>query len=354
MQKIKETILEGKEIFVGLEDSVRTWKVCVRADKMIVHEASMPALYEHLQRYLQNRYPRCKVHVMYEAGFSGFGLYDALIKDGYLCVVTPPNKVTEEKSNRVKNDKVDARRLAKNLENQDYSACYVPDVELRADRQVSRSIMQVDKVLQATKNRLRSILYFHGIRPTVEHQRWQVSDYKQLRELCLASPLQFCLDEILKQLEESLRAKKAFRSMLFRIGKKERYQQAIAIIDSVPGFGKYTAIRLALELNDVRERFRTGRRLASFMGLTGSEKSSGDQIHRGSITKQGHNFYRHWFVECSWVAIRKDPVLLDKYQRVWQHSGSKQKAIVAVARKLTVRMWSLLCKNECYVCAVAA
>jgi transposase len=142
--------------------------------------------------------------------------------------------------------------------------------------------------------------------------------------------------------------------MLFRVGKKERYRQAIAIIDSIPGFGKYTAIRLALELGDVRERFRTGRRLASFVGLTGSERSSGDQVYRGSITKQGQGFYRHWFVECAWMAIRKDAVLMDKFQRVWQHSGSKQKAIVAVARKLTVRMWSLLCKNECYVCAVAA
>jgi transposase len=354
MKKIKETILEGKEIFVGLEDSVRTWKVCVRADKMIVHEASMPAEYGHLQGYLQNRFPRCQVQVMYEAGFSGFGLFDALTRDGFGCVVTPPNKVTEEKSNRVKNDKVDARRLAKNLENQDYSACYVPDVELRTDRQVSRSIIQVDKVLQATKSRLRSMLYFHGLQVKPESTRWQVSDYKRLRELRLVPPLQFCLDEILKQLEESLRAKKAFRSMLFRVGKKERYRQAIAIIDSIPGFGKYTAIRLALELGDVRERFRTGRRLASFVGLTGSERSSGDQVYRGSITKQGQGFYRHWFVECAWMAIRKDAVLMDKFQRVWQHSGSKQKAIVAVARKLTVRMWSLLCKNECYVCAVAA
>jgi transposase len=291
---------------------------------------------------------------MYEAGFSGFGLHDALTKDGFKCVVTPPNKVTEEKSNRVKNDKVDARRLAKNLENQDYCACFVPDVDLRIDRQVSRSMIQVDKVLKATKNRLRSMLYFHGLQIKPEGNRWNVSDYRGLRELRLQSPLQFCIDETLRQLDESLRAKKVFRAMLFQIGKKERYQQTVAVIDSVPGFGKYTAIRLALELGDVRERFRAGRSLASFMGLTGSERSSGDQVHRGSITKQGQGFYRHWFIECAWMAIKKDAALMDKFQRVWQHSGSKQKAIVAVARKLAVRTWSLLCRNELYVCDLAA
>lgn len=354
MKKIKETILEGKEIFVGLEDSIKTWKVCVRYNYMIVHEASMPASYKHLQGYLRNRYPGCKVMVMYEAGFSGFGLYDALTHDGFVCVVTPPNKVTEEKCNRVKNDKVDARRLAKNLENRDYQSCYVPDMELRVDRQISRSIIQVDKVLQATKNRLRSMLYFHGIQQEIEHQRWQVSDYKRLRELRLAPSLQFCLEQSIQQLEESLRAKKAFRTMLFQVGKKERYRQTVAIIDSVPGIGKYTAIRLALEWGDVRERFRYGRRLASFVGLTGSEDSSGDQIYRGSITKQGHGFVRHWLIECAWIAIRKDPVLFDKFDRVYRHSGKKQKAIVAVARKLTVRLWSLLKQNELYLCQVAA
>jgi len=354
MRKVQTAILEGKEIFVGLEDSVRTWKVCVRANKMIVHEASMPAQYDNLKGYLMNRYPGCNVQVMYEAGFSGFGLSDALISDGFKCVVTPPNKVTEEKSNRVKNDKVDARRLAKNLENQDYCACFVPSLELRADRQVSRSIIQVDKVLQATKNRLRSLLYFHGIQAETENKRWYVSDYKRLRELRLTPPLQFCIDESLKQLDESLRAKKAFRAMLFQIGKKECYRQTVAIIASMPGFGKYTAIRLALELGNVQERFRAGRSLASFMGLTGSESSSGDQVHRGSITKQGQGFYRHWFVEGAWVAIKYDAALMDKFQRVWRHSGSKQKAIVAVARKMAVRMWSLLCRNEMYVCDIAA
>jgi transposase len=354
MRKVQAQVLEGKEIFVGLEDSVRTWKVCVRADKMIMHEASMPAQYENLKGYFTNRFPGCKIQVMYEAGFGGFGLHDTLAKDGYACVVTPPNKVTEEKDNRVKNDKVDARRLAKNLENGDYRACHVPDAEQRMDRQINRSIIQADKILKATKNRLRSMLYFHGLSVQPEGRRWAVSDYKRLRELHLSSSLQFCFDETLKQLDESLRARKAFRTMLFKVGKKERYQQTIAIIASMPGFGKYTATRLALELGDVRERFQTGRSLANFMGLTGGEHSTGERVRRGGITKQGHSFYRHWFVEGGWVAIKYDAALMAKFQRVWQHSGSKQKAIVAVARKLVVRMWTLLCRNELYVCDIAA
>jgi hypothetical protein len=73
VRKKQEFIVQGKRIFVGLEDSKKTWKVCVRSDGMVVHEASMLAVYDNLRRYLQNRYPGCQTRLMYEAGLGGFG-----------------------------------------------------------------------------------------------------------------------------------------------------------------------------------------------------------------------------------------------------------------------------------------
>ncbi len=57
-------------------------------------------------------------------------------------------------------------------------------------------------------------------------------------------------------------------------------------------------------------------------------------------------------MECSWVAIRYDPVLLDKFRRVLRNCGSKKKAIVAVARKLALRLRRLLLSKEMYVIGV--
>ena len=54
-------------------------------------------------------------------------------------------------------------------------------------------------------------------------------------------------------------------------------------------------------------------------------------------------------MECSWVAIRFDPVLLEKFRRVLRSCGSKKKAIVAVARKLAMRLRRLLLDREPYV-----
>jgi hypothetical protein len=119
MKKIQDFVLRGKDIFIGLEDSKRSWhefcvlrKVCVRSEGMIVHETSMPADYEVLRKYLQQKYPTCRASLMYEAGFGGFWLHDLLVTDGVDCIVTPAHTVTEEKVNTVKTDRVDARRKA--------------------------------------------------------------------------------------------------------------------------------------------------------------------------------------------------------------------------------------------------
>ena len=45
MRRIREYVLMGKEVFVGIDDSKRTWKGCVRSGRRVVHEANMPAQY---------------------------------------------------------------------------------------------------------------------------------------------------------------------------------------------------------------------------------------------------------------------------------------------------------------------
>lgn len=163
MKKQSEHILKNEKIFVGLEDSKKTWNLCVRSGGMVVNETAMPAQYEALRNYFNNRFPGCQIEVMYEAGFGGFELHDQLEADGWECVVTLPHTVTEEKCQRKKNDRTDCRRLAKNLKNGDYHSCFVPDKELREDRQVSRTYGQVDSDIKRACNRIRRTLEFHGL-----------------------------------------------------------------------------------------------------------------------------------------------------------------------------------------------
>jgi transposase len=348
MKKVQEHVVKGKDIFIGLEDSKTTWKICVRCDKMIVQEVSMPAKYENLHNYLLSRYPDCRIRLMYEAGFAGFWLHDRLEADGVDCIVTPPNKVTEEKSNKVKTDRVDARRLSKNLENADFKSCYVPDRELREDRQVSRTLVQVQKDIVRTKNRIRRFFDFHGLNEEFRSGRWGAMEYKQLRTIPLGDSLRFSLDIFIDELEQLLEYRKRLRTQLKELSKKDRYRETFGYFKSSPGIGWLTSIRLVLEWGEDLSRFKKGRSFSCFVGVTPSEYSTGKTVHKGRITAQSHAFVRAWLIQSAWVAIKKDPVLLQKYQDVSMNTGSKKKAIVAVARKLSIRLWHLAVNKEMY------
>jgi len=169
---MKDYIVKSKKVFIGLEDSKKTWKLDVRCDGIEIHYTTMPARYAGLREYLKGKYPGCDITVIYEAGFKGFGLHDQLVSDGIKCIVTPPNKVTQEKSNRVKTDKIDARRLATVLEKGDYKACTVPDKERREDRQVSRAMIQVQGEIIRVKNRIRKFFDANGYAETFAAGAW--------------------------------------------------------------------------------------------------------------------------------------------------------------------------------------
>jgi len=351
MRKMQKHIVKSNRIFIGLEDSKRTWKICVRCDKMIVHETSMPAEYKVLHRYLLNKFPDCQIQVMYEAGFSGFWLHDKLQTDGIECIVTPAHKVTQPKVSKVKTDKVDARRLALNLESGDYSRCFVHDKELREDRQISRTLNQIQSKITSTKNQIRKFLDFHGLNGDLPSGAWNSSQYESLKFFKLNKPLQICLHTYLDLLDYLLEVKDELLEQLKELSKKERYSKSVALKESHPGIGWLTAIRFTLEWGDL-SRFRDGKRFASFTGLTASEYSTGESVHRGRITSQGSGKIRAWLIQSAWRAIKLDPVLLHKYQSVWKNSGSKKKAIVAVARKLAVRIRAVELSGQPYTISV--
>ncbi len=351
MGKMQDFVVKNKKVFVGLEDSKKTWKLCVRCDNMIIHQISMPAVYNNLKNYLKGRYPGCKIRVMYEAGFSGFWLHDLLEEDNIDCIVTPPNKVTQEKVNKVKTDKIDARRLAKNLENGDYTSCLVPDVELREDRQISRTLDQTQKNIKATKNRIRRFLDLYNLNDGFPAGAWKDSHYKQLCHLKLSHSLQVSLDCHLNHLMELEKSRTILLKELRALCKKARYKESVRIKQSSPGIGWLSAIRFTLEWGNMN-RFSTGKKIASFTGMTSSEYSTGEKVHRGRITGQSSKQVRVWLIQCAWRAIKIDPALLGKFNSVWRNSGSKKKAIVAVARKLAVRLWAIEIAGKSYCTGV--
>jgi len=360
MKKIIDYILKGQKIYVGLEDSKKSWKIVVRSGRIVVKKISIEADYKILQSFFRNNFPECSITVMYEAGFRGFGLHDKLKADGWDCIVTPPHTVTQEKCSRQKNDHIDADRLAKNLENGDYKGCHIPSEKMREDRQLSRLYEQLKKDCTRISNRIRRAIEFHGLEASFpQKSAWTAKTYREaallVPDLEVGESLKFCLQMLFNELQLLRDQQAAVITKMKEIAKSDDYEKPVRLLASAPGIGQLTAIRLALEWGDI-SRFRRKEEFAAFLGLIPSEYSTGESERFGHITKQGSRIVRSLLIEAAWIAVRYDPVLLGKYNRIANNSLGEFKykkiAIVAVARKLAMRLRALLLKGEEYQCGL--
>jgi len=141
-------------------------------------------------------------------------------------------------------------------------------------------------------------------------------------------------------------------TLLRRLSETKLYRDRVHMLQTIPGIGVIAAMELLLELQDV-SRFRRADQIAAYVGLTPSQYTSADKVRMGRITCMGKNTLRAMLVQASWILIRKDGVMREKYERLKVRSGGKR-AIVAIARTLLIRMRRLLLDQSPYVIGVVA
>ena len=130
--------------------------------------------------------------------------------------------------------------------------------------------------------------------------------------------------------------------------------ERIARIEKISGIGIISATRFVIFLFDIKDRFVSGEKLVHHLGLTPGEWSSGEDVRKGRTGLTGDKKLRSIIIQLAWIAVRKDGSLLNKFDRVYKKTGCKQKAIVAVARKLMVKVHAITVKEEDYVVNKAA
>ncbi len=120
---------EGTKFFVGLDvhkDSIamavaETGRAPARLVGKLPHEISK--LLKTLARYGDP----ARVHVVYEAGPTGYGLQRALARRGYQCDVIAPSLIPRRAGDRIKTDRRDGLRLAERARAGELRAGWVPD-----------------------------------------------------------------------------------------------------------------------------------------------------------------------------------------------------------------------------------
>lgn len=341
---------KASQIYIGIDVHRRSWRVTVRTFEIELWRGSIPASWLALEKLLEG-YRSSVIRVVYEAGFTGFWLSDRIIAWGAECVVTPPSLIPSDYGNPVKTDKLDSARLALLLSRGLLKAVWVPDLEGRSHRQVLRRRRQLVWDRVRLQLRIKSELYCFGIEFPLCSGPWRQSFVTWLWRLRLTDRWQTESFQRLLTAYEQLTELIAVQTRLLKeLSQTERYRLQVELLTSVPGIGVLTAMEILLELGDLK-RFRTGRKLAAYVGLTPSQYSSGERVRLGRISRIGKAQLRASLIEASWILIRKDVTVRQRYQALKMHCGGKR-AIVAIARKLLIIVRRMLldgCRYELQV-----
>jgi transposase len=342
----KKILARGKDIYIGIDVHKDSWHVTIRAEGEELLTASMQSSYHALGKLLQ-RFEACKIRVAYEAGPCGFWLYDRLIADGIDTIVVPPSLVPTESGNRVKTDKRDSRKLARLLESNMLKSIHVFTEEERAQRELVRTRCQLVEHQCDVARQIKSKLLFYGIRAPFSGGKWTKRYLTWLKGSIFKEEILKKSFKRLLELYEYLNIQiKEISKEVVSLSKSEKYLKRVELLRSVPGIGILSAMEILVELQEV-ERFKSARQIASYIGLTPSEYSTGQHIRQGGITRCGNKRVRTVLVESSWILIGKDPFMQMKYRRLKNAKGGKR-AIIAIARNLIIRLRKMLLTNEPY------
>lgn len=274
--------------------------------------------------------------VVLEMTTNTFQLHDDLLPFVFSVTVTHPPHVALITRAQVMTDKIAARTLAKLHAAGLLPPVWVPPPEVRDHRALVAQRSKMKRLVNQAKNRLHAVLHRHHLPPpegdpflSSKYEWWlslEVSALERVRIQCDLDALVFAETQI-SHLEET---------MLALAAQDER----VLLLVQIPGIAWRTALTLLAAIGDIG-RFPTAKHLVGYAGLGAGVHDSGQTHRSGRITKAGRRDIRAAMVEAAHTASRTHVHWQAELARLAPRLG-KNKAIVAIARKLLVTVWHVL------------
>ena len=343
------------EVFAGLDVDHHSIAATFTDHDRLMQSLRLPYSARQLLNYVRKQFPEQRLAFAYEAGPTGFGLYDELVAAGYPCLVVAPSMVPTAPGQRVKTNRLDSKKLSVSLRGGELKSIHVPAPKYRELRHLVQLRDTQVKQLTAAKSRIKALLLYEGIQfPSDEgkEKQWSARVLRELLALSCSESVRFKLDQLIGTLQFHFHSAAGAQKQIRHYCKNDpELQRSVALLKSLPGVGEIVATHLVARLGDP-SLITNVRQIAGFLGLVSSEHSTGDKQNRGAITRAGDSRLRNKLIQSAWVTIRKDPELREFYQRVYQRHPRKvaaRKAIVAVARKLTTRIYVVLKEQRPFI-----
>ena len=278
-----------------------------------------------------------------------------------------------------KTDVKDAEWIAQLLQHGLLSNSFIPERDVRGMRELSRIKRSAIRERATQVNRLEKYLQRHGFKlSSVVSDIVGASGMRLLRTLAKKGTLslgvvRYCCNAHLKHTSEEIYAaitgklekverdclsmtldwldqleERIERINLLLMSTFEPYAAQVKIATSLPGISLDSAMEILAEISpNPMNSFSNGPRLCSWAGLVPRNDESAGEIKSRRILP-GNPYVKAILVQCAWAAVKTRNSEFNRW--FWSRQGriGRKKAIIAVARKLLLRLYTLLARGEFY------
>jgi len=323
-----------------------------------------PATIARTIKKLADRYGR--LHVCYEAGPTGYGLYRQIRELGHDCMVVAPALIPQRPGERVKTNRRDAVTLARLHRAGELAGVWVPDAKHEAIRDLVRAREAAGEDLRRKRQQLLSFLLRHGRIYTAGRDHWTQAHRRWLARQSFEHPAQqIVFQEGVDAIEDAAQRLRRIDEQLTGIVPNWSMAPVVKAYQAMRGASFLVAVIFAAEIGDIR-RFETPRQLMAFLGLVPGERSTGNTVRRTSLTLAGNRRARRVLIEAAWtyrfparvsaaltarleglpkavrdIAWKAQIRLCARYRRL-NAAGKKLPVVVAaIAREIAAFLWAI-------------
>jgi transposase len=339
----------SKSYYIGIDLHRSVIQVCVldeHGNRVAEERFHYHSLEEGLEAvaFVERFEPDCRLAV--EALGLNRWFVNACQVAGLEVLVCDARKLDLKKLGK-KTDRRDAREIARKLWLGDLdrtARTYYPSDEEYGRRKLLRVRHRLVQMRQQTINQLRGMLSAYQVpapggvlytRPSRERLAKIQLPVEELQEAYTA------LLAVLERLQEQI------QRLTNQIRQLPKHDLRVGALEAtLPGIGAQSAATLLAELGDAT-RFRNPRAVAAYAGLVPKVNQSADKAHHGRLTKQGNPELR-WIVSQWAVRLIKDDPEVNAWARRLRSRVHKNKARMALARRLLVGVWVVLTRGEAF------
>lgn len=360
---------QNSEIFVGLDVAKARHAVAIAEGgrqgeiRFIGEIDADPTSVHRLVSRLEKRH--AALHFCYEAGPTGYGLYRQLTAMGYPCSVVAPSMIPRRPGDRIKTNRRDAMQLARLLRAGELTEVWVPDEAHEAMRELVRARESAVDDLRRKRQAISSLMLRYG-RSYPGKKTWGARHRQWLQAQRFDHPAQqLALQEMTLAAQHAQERLKRTEAAIIEFVPSWSLAPIVEALQALRGVQLINAATIMVEIGDLR-RFDSPRQLMGYLGLTPSERSTGDTVRRSGITKAGNGRVRRTLIEAAWsyrhlprtsklkhyvhehvspevrdIAMKAQARLCGRYRALAARGKKLTVAITAIARELAGFIWAI-------------